>query len=132
MAQGERVKEIRKYLNLTMEKFGERLGVGKTAISKLENNERNLTDQMAISICREFNVSETWLRTGEGEMFKPKPPEDEVGYYVEELLENEDNPLYRVIIEMMKTYHGLDDKSKEVIRNYFAEIENAIKEKKEN
>ncbi|HJK46765.1 MAG TPA: helix-turn-helix transcriptional regulator [Methanocorpusculum sp.] len=132
MTQGERVKEIRKYLNLTMEKFGERLGVGKTAISKLENNERNLTDQMAISICREFNVSETWLRTGEGEMFKPKPPEDEVGYYVEELLENEDNPLYRVIIEMMKTYHGLDDKSKEVIRNYFAEIENAIKEKKEN
>ena len=132
MTQGERVKEIRKYLNLTMEKFGERLGVGKTAISKLENNERNLTDQMAISICREFNVSETWLRTGEGEMFKPKPPEDEVGYYVEELLENEDNPLYRVIIEMMKTYHGLDDKSKEVVRNYFAEIENAIKEKKEN
>lgn len=132
MTQGERVKEIRKYLNLTMEKFGERLGVGKTAISKLENNERNLTDQMAISICREFNVSETWLRAGEGEMFKPKPPEDEVGYYVEELLENEDNPLYRVIIEMMKTYHGLDDKSKEVIRNYFAEIENAIKEKKEN
>ena len=132
MTQGERVKEIRKYLNLTMEKFGERLGVGKTAISKLENNERNLTDQMAISICREFNVSETWLRTGEGEMFKPKPPEDEVGYYVEELLENEDNPLYRVIIEMMKTYHGLDDKSKEVIRNYFAEIENAIKEKQEN
>lgn len=132
MTQGERVKEIRKYLNLTMEKFGERLGVGKTAISKLENNERNLTDQMAISICREFNVSETWLRTGEGEMLKPKPPEDEVGYYVEELLENEDNPLYRVIIEMMKTYHGLDDKSKEVIRNYFAEIENAIKEKKEN
>lgn len=132
MTQGERVKEIRKYLNLTMEKFGERLGVGKTAISKLENNERNLTDQMAISICREFNVSETWLRTGEGEMFKPKPPEDEVGYYVEELLENEENPLYRIIIEMMKTYHGLDDKSKEVIRNYFAEIENAIKEKKEN
>ena len=115
-----------------MEKFGGRLGVGRTAISNIENNNRNLTDQMAISICREFNVSEAWLRTGEGEMFKPKPPEDEVGYYVEDLLENEENPLYRIIIEMMKTYHGLDDKSKEVIRNYFAEIENAIKEKKEN
>lgn len=132
MTQGERVKKVRKYLNLTMEKFGGRLGVGRTAISNIENNNRNLTDQMAISICREFNVSEAWLRTGEGEMFKPKPPEDEVGYYVEDLLENEENPLYRIIIEMMKTYHGLDDKSKEVIRNYFAEIENAIKEKKEN
>lgn len=41
MTQGERIKEIRKYLDLTMEKFGERLGVGKTAISKVENNERN-------------------------------------------------------------------------------------------
>ena len=46
MAQGERIKELRKALNLTLEKFGERLGVGKTAISKLEKGERNLTDQM--------------------------------------------------------------------------------------
>ena len=40
MAQGERIKELRKALNLTLEKFGERLGVGKTAISKLEKGER--------------------------------------------------------------------------------------------
>ena len=82
MTQGERVKEIRKYLNLTMEKFGERLGVGKTAISKLENNERNLTDQMAISICREFNVSETWLRTGEGPMFRPMGRDQELYTFI--------------------------------------------------
>ena len=132
MTQGERVREIRKKGDLTMEKFGERLGVGKTAISKLENNERNLTDQMALSICREFNVNENWIRFGEGEMFKSRPPEDEVGYYVEQLLENEDNPLYRIIIEMMKTYYGLDEKSKEVIRNYFAGVEKAIQEKKED
>ena len=42
----ERIKELRKNLDLTMEKFGARLGVGKTAISKLENGERNLTDLM--------------------------------------------------------------------------------------
>lgn len=65
----ERIKELRKNLNLTMEKFGTRLGVGKTAISKLENGERNLTDLMSKSICREFNVNEEWLRTGKGEMF---------------------------------------------------------------
>ena len=58
----ERIRALRKELNLTMEKFGIRLGVGKTAISKLENGERNLTDQMFKSICREFNVSEDWLR----------------------------------------------------------------------
>lgn len=65
----ERINELRKNLNLTMEKFGTRLGVGKTAISKLENGERNLTDLMFKSICREFNVNEEWLRTGKGEMF---------------------------------------------------------------
>ena len=57
MTQGERVREIRKALGLTLEKFGEKLGVGKTAISKLEKNERNLTDQMVKAICREYNVS---------------------------------------------------------------------------
>ena len=70
MTQNERVKAIRKELHMTMDAFGARLGVGKTAISKIENGERNLTDQMAKAICREFNVSEEWLRTGEGDMFQ--------------------------------------------------------------
>ena len=65
----ERIKELRKKLNLTMEKFGGRLGVGKTAISKIEKGDNSLTDQMFKSICREFNVNEEWLRTGSGEMF---------------------------------------------------------------
>lgn len=60
---------LRKELGLNQEKFGERLGVGKTAISKLEKGYNNLTEQMARSICREFNVNEDWLRTGEGDMF---------------------------------------------------------------
>lgn len=69
MTQGERVKEIRKNLGLTLEKFGEKLGVGKTAISKIERDERGLTEQMTKSICREFGVDYIWLTTGEGEMF---------------------------------------------------------------
>lgn len=69
MTQGERVKEIRKNLGLTLEKFGNRLGVGKTAISKIEKGENNLTEQMTKSICREFSVDYIWLTTGDGEMF---------------------------------------------------------------
>lgn len=69
MIQGERVKEIRKALGLTLEKFGEKLGVGKTAISNIENGNRNLTEQMTKSICREFSVDYIWLTTGQGEMF---------------------------------------------------------------
>ena len=69
MTQGERVKQARKSLCLTMEKFGERLGVTKTAISLIESEKNNLTDANIKAICREFNVDYIWLTTGEGEMF---------------------------------------------------------------
>lgn len=129
MTEGHRVRELRKALSLTLEKFGKPLGVGKTAISKIENGENNLTDQMIISICRGYNVNESWLRTGEGEMFRQ--PSDEIGYYVEDLLEydGKGNPFYDMIIEMMKTYHGLDEKSKEVVRNFFRSALDQAKDK---
>lgn len=69
MTQGERIKEVRNTLGLTLEKFGEKLGVTKTAISRIEKGERGLTEQMTKSICREFSVDYIWLTTGEGEMF---------------------------------------------------------------
>ncbi|MDR0949280.1 MAG: helix-turn-helix domain-containing protein [Lachnospiraceae bacterium] len=69
MAQGERVKDVRKKLGLTLEQFGKKLGVGKTAVSKIEKGENNLTEQMTKSICREYGVDYIWLTTGEGEMF---------------------------------------------------------------
>jgi transcriptional regulator with XRE-family HTH domain len=69
VTRGERVREARKSLDLTLEKFGERLGVGKTAVSNIECGNRSLTDQMCKSICREFNISEDWLRDGTGDMF---------------------------------------------------------------
>lgn len=73
MTQGERIRNIRKKLNLTLEKFGGKLGVGKTAISNIEKGKRNLTEQMALSICREYNVNYDYLMDGEGEMFDDLP-----------------------------------------------------------
>lgn len=69
MTENERVKEVRKTLNLTLEKFGERIGVTRGSMSNIENGNRNLTEQMTKSICREFGVDYMWLTTGEGEMF---------------------------------------------------------------
>lgn len=66
MTQGERVKAVRNKKEMNMEQFGKRLGVQKSAISKIENGTRGLTNQMFTSICREFGVNEVWLRTGEG------------------------------------------------------------------
>ena len=65
----ERIKAARKVLGLTMEQFGARIGMGKSSVSKIEKGANSTTDQTIKSICREFGVSEKWLRTGEGEMF---------------------------------------------------------------
>ena len=69
MTQNERVKEVRKALGLTLEKFGDRLGLKKAAVSKIEKGENSLTDANIKAICREFSVDYMWLTTGEGEMF---------------------------------------------------------------
>ena len=69
MTHNERVKEVRKTLGLTLEKFGDRLGIKKAAVSKIEKGENSLTDANIKAICREFSVDYMWLTTGEGEMF---------------------------------------------------------------
>lgn len=65
-----RIKELRTALHLTLDGFGDRIGVTRAAVSKWENGDRGIADSMVVSICREFGVSEQWLRTGEGEMFE--------------------------------------------------------------
>ncbi len=64
----DRIKEVRKANNLTMEQFGKTIGLSKSAISLIEKGTNGTTDQTIQSICREFGVSEVWLRTGQGQM----------------------------------------------------------------
>lgn len=71
MTVNERIKEVRKKSELTMEKFGRRIGVTKSTISNIENGNRNATEHMIKSICREFGYNEDWLRYGT----EPKRPE---------------------------------------------------------
>ena len=70
MTVNERIKIIRTENNLTLEKFGERIGVTKSTISNIENGTRNATEHMIKSICREFDYTEEWLRNG----IEPKKP----------------------------------------------------------
>lgn len=65
----KRLKEVRLSLGMKQAEFADKIGVTNTAICKLESGERNLTDQMVISICRTYNVNEDWLRYGIGDMF---------------------------------------------------------------
>ena len=112
----ERIKELRKTLGLTLEKFGERVGVTKVTISRIENNVNSVTEQMFKSICREFNVNEEWLRDGSGEMFII--PEDETAALVSDLLEDSDNEFYQSILEVVRTYQQPSPTSQEVLREF--------------
>lgn len=65
----ERLKQLRKHLSLNQGEMAERMNLSRSHISSLENGAREITDRIINDICREFNVSEEWLRTGIGEMF---------------------------------------------------------------
>ena len=65
----ERIKELRKREKLSQKDFGEKLGASRDVIANIENGRVDPTKTMIQLICLEFNVNETWLHTGEGEMF---------------------------------------------------------------
>lgn len=87
----ERIKELRTTLGLSTEKFGARVGVTRSAISRIENGVVNVTEQMQKSICREFNVNEEWLRNGTGEMFNSLSQDEELAYIVGQALPHADD-----------------------------------------
>lgn len=88
MTQGERVRKVRKAHKLTLEKFGNQIGIKKGAMSSIENGRNALTEGNIISICREFGVNEVWLRTGEGgdeNMFAKLDEDDRFSINLEKL-----------------------------------------------
>ena len=74
----ERIKELRKRLNLTQQEFADRLSIKRGAVANYEVGRNTPSDSVIALICREFNVSEHWLREGEGEMFLPQDDADEL------------------------------------------------------
>lgn len=69
----KRIKQLRKILNLTQQEFANRIGIKRNTIANYEVGRNDPIDSVISLICREFHVNETWLRTGEGEMFEPEP-----------------------------------------------------------
>lgn len=113
----ERLKILRKALGLTMEGLGNRLGVGKSAINKLEKGENNITDQMQKSIIREFDVNPEWLLHGAGEMFATHSHDEEVAMYTQDILDSEDDEIAKIIQDFIVVYGKLDSDSKAVLKN---------------
>lgn len=84
-----RIKEIRSNAKLTQQEFADRLGIRRGTIANYELGRNEPIDAVITLICREFNVNETWLRTGEGDMFKPVSRDQEIEAFLNELMKNE-------------------------------------------
>ena len=93
-ALNERIKKVRKALDLTQQEFGKKIGMKQNTIALIEGG-RNTSDQTIFAICREFNVNETWLRTGEGDMFVPLSRDDQITDFVADVLKDEDDSFKR-------------------------------------
>lgn len=110
----ERLKRLRKELGLTQEKFASRLSIKRNTIAKYETGRNEPIDAVISLICREYNVNEKWLRTGEGEMFIQFPEEDEYMKAATSLSKDNDKDAMDAVIK----YWKLDPSSKKVIWDF--------------
>ena len=128
----ERIREVREYLKLSRNDFGERLGMSGDSINNLERGRVVIKDFIIKLISQEFNVDKNWLRTGEGSMFTLELDEDTV--LVEQLLNEYDNPLFSeiksLVFNIMKVYNQLDPKSKQVIDDFIIKLKEEQNNKK--
>lgn len=101
----DRIKELRKAMNLSQEKFGELLGITKSGVSDIESGRRKVTDQHVIMLVNN-GVSEEWLRTGKGSMFIPKSKDEEIAEMLADIQKSgEDSFRHRLISALAR----LDD-----------------------
>lgn len=112
----DRIRSLRKEVKMTLEEFGNQIGMKKNSLSQIENGKNNVTEQTIISICKtKWNgkyVNEDWLRNGTGEMFKTLDREEEIAQMVEQLfLEESDSFKYRFI----KALCNMDEKGWDVL-----------------
>lgn len=115
----DRIKKLRKALDLTQQEFADRLNVGRNNIAGYETGRRSPSDAVVTLICREFNVNEEWLRTGEGDMFLPVNRDSEIASFVKSLLNEEPDSFKNRFISMLskltvEEWEFLDRKAKEL------------------
>lgn len=94
-----RIAEVRKAVNLTQEKFAAQLGLSRNFLWMIEKGDRVPSDRTIADICREFNVNEDWLRTGEGEMFNPQ--DEKLAAFVGSLVADDSEPFKRRMVELL-------------------------------
>lgn len=96
-----RIAAVIKASGLTKTAFAERLNVSQSFVSRLAVGASVPSDRTIADICREFNVNEHWLRTGEGEMFSTLSREEEITKFAMEIIRDPDSEFQRQLLTTM-------------------------------
>ena len=121
-----RIRELRKSLNLTQAAFGERIAVKANTITNYETGLRVPSDSVIRSICREFGVSESWLRTGKGSMLIAQSPDEQITAYVAKTLRG-DNDFKKAVLSLLLSR---TDEELAVIERAFRDLAEYLKQRK--
>ena len=97
----ERIKKIRKELDLTQQEFADRIGIKRNSLANYETGRNTPMDAIVTSICREFDVNEEWLRTGTGEMFIPLDRRSSIAKLTKQLLDEEEDSFKNRLISVL-------------------------------
>ena len=116
----ERLKKLRKTLDLTQQAFADRIGMKQNTIAQYEMGRTVPSDAIIFSICREFNVNEDWLRTGKGEMFLEMSRDEQIEEFVGSLLKDEEDSFKRRLISGLA---ALDETGWKVLEDFLDSIQ---------
>lgn len=110
----DRIKLLRNELSMNQSEFAQKMGIGQAALSAIEKGIRNVTDRNIMIVCKEFNINEVWLRTGDGKMFKENNEDD---FYFNIGLKSKE--LDEIDRELILSYIRMDESQRSVIKNWF-------------
>lgn len=111
----ERIKAIRRTVGCTQQEFADRLGLKRNTIATYEIGKAVPSDRTISDICREFRVSEVWLRTGEGEMFLRQTEAEQLAEITTRMELDQDDPFISMITSAVKSYYRLSETEKAAI-----------------
>lgn len=116
----DRLKKLRKTLDLTQQAFADRIGMKQNTIAQYEMGRTIPSDAIIFSICREFNVNENWLRTGEGDMFMEMSRDEQIEKFIGDLLHGEEDSFKRRLISGLV---ALDENGWKVLEDFLDSIQ---------
>ena len=127
MKISDRVRELRIAKNLTQQEFADKLKIKRSTISNYDIGRSEPSESAISLICREFNVSEDWLRTGEGEMFVPITRDEEIATFIGSIQADVDDTFKKRLISVLAK---LDEKEWDLLEKIAEDIVNSKKETK--